>query len=142
MKRWIVIALALCLALFAGIAGYFYSQSADMAPDGPWISQETPLLVQDVRVYDLDGRLAYRGAVDLAPELARIERGERDPHRNDGSVFQNREGRLPTRERGYYREYVVRTPTIRHAGPQRLVIGQGGEVYYTADHYQSFLRVQ
>ncbi len=142
MKKLIAIALALCLALFAGIAGYFYGQSPDTAPDGPWISQENPLLVQDVRVYDLDGRLAYRGTVDLTPELARIERGERDPHRNDGSVFQNREGRLPAQERGYYREYVVRTPTIRHAGPQRLVIGQGGEVYYTADHYQSFLRVQ
>ncbi|MEY6432113.1 ribonuclease domain-containing protein [Thioalkalicoccus limnaeus] len=110
----------------------------------PSTRSESPsaLVVQDVKVYDLDGRLAFHGDVDLTPELARIERGEPDPHRNDGSVFQNRERLLPIQERGYYREYVVRTPGIRHAGPQRLVIGAGGEVYYTADHYRSFTRIR
>ena len=76
------------------------------------------------------------------PVLARIERGQSDPHRNDGGVFHNREGRLPQRLRGHYREYVVRTPGISHAGPQRLVIGRDGEVYYTADHYRSFRRLE
>ncbi|MBK1646628.1 ribonuclease [Thiocapsa imhoffii] len=102
----------------------------------------SPFVIADVRITDRDGRLIYRGDVDLRPELARIERGERDPHRNDGSVFQNREARLPRQERGYYREYVVRTPGIDHAGPQRLVLGANGEVYYTADHYRRFTRIQ
>jgi ribonuclease T1 len=107
------------------------------APD-----QETRFILRDMRIEDRDGRLAYRGDVDLRPELARIERGERDPHDNDGSVFQNREGRLPKQQRGYYREYVVRTPGIGHAGPQRLVIGAAGEIYYTSDHYRSFKRIE
>lgn len=104
--------------------------------------QDEALVVRDVAVRDLDGRVAWRGDVDLAPELARIAAGERDPHRNDGSVFQNREGLLPDRPRGHYREYVVRTPGISHAGPQRLVIGADGEVYYTYDHYRSFQRIR
>ncbi len=100
------------------------------------------LVVRGVEVRDLDGQVAWRGDVDLAPELARIAAGERDPHRNDGGVFQNREGLLPDRPRGHYREYVVRTPGIPHAGPQRLVIGADGAVYYTHDHYRSFRRIR
>ena len=100
------------------------------------------LVVQDVTVYDLDGRVAYRGDVDLAPELKRIEEGVSDPHENDGAVFGNREGRLPERPRGYYLEYVVRTKGVGHAGPQRLVLGEDGEAYYTYDHYESFVRVR
>jgi ribonuclease T1 len=100
------------------------------------------LVVSGVEVRDLDGRIAWRGDIDLAPALARIAAGERDPHRNDGGVFQNREGVLPARPSGYYREYVVRTPNISHAGPQRLVIGRDGEVYYTHDHYRSFRRIR
>lgn len=100
------------------------------------------LVVRDVAVRDLDGRVVWRGDVDLAPALARIQAGESDPHRNDGGVFQNREGLLPDRSRGHYREYVVRTPGISHAGPQRLVIGADGEVYYTHDHYRSFQRIR
>lgn len=103
---------------------------------------EENLVVPGVVVRDLDGQVAWRGDVDLAPELARIAAGERDPHRNDGGVFQNREGLLPDRPRGHYREYVVRTPGITHAGPQRLVIGLDGAVYYTHDHYRSFQQVR
>jgi filamentous hemagglutinin len=125
------------------LVGYPYLTPFVIAPqDGQVSAPASALLVPDVEIRDRDGRVAYRGDVDLAPELARIQRGDRDAHRNDGSVFQNREGRLPKRERGYYREYVVRTPGIDHAGPQRLVLGVGGEVYYSPDHYRSFERIQ
>ncbi|SEP74544.1 filamentous hemagglutinin [Ectothiorhodospira magna] len=139
MKRSVTLLFTLLMVLMTGLTGCF--SPSDSEPGGQ-VGADAALIVKDVRVHDLDGRLAFQGDVDLAPELARIERGERDPHRNDGSVFQNREGRLPARERGYYREYVVRTPGIRHAGPQRLVIGQEGEVYYTADHYRTFTRIR
>lgn len=105
-------------------------------------SASSDIIVENVKIYDIDGRLAYEGNVNLSPELARIVAGERDSHDNDGSVFGNREGLLPQHERGYYREYVVRTPSINHAGPQRLVLGEGGEVYYTHDHYESFVQVE
>ena len=98
--------------------------------------------MRDVKVYDLDGDLAYEGDIDLAPVFERIANGERDPHDNDGSVFSNREGLLPKKERGYYREYVVRTPEMRSVGPQRLILGENGEAYYTSDHYESFTQVR
>src|SRR5688572_33414042 len=104
--------------------------------------QASPLVVPNITVRDMDGRVAWRGDVDLAPTLARIEAGERDPHRNDGGVFGNRERRLPQQPGGYYREYVIRTPGISHAGPQRLIIGKQGEVFYTSDHYASFQRIR
>jgi ribonuclease T1 len=100
------------------------------------------LVIRDVTVHDRDGRVAWRGDVDLEPVLARIESREQDDHRNDGGVFRNRERLLPARPEGYYREYVIRTPGIAHAGPQRLVVGDNGEMFYTSDHYASFKRVR
>ena len=100
------------------------------------------LVVRDVAVRDVDGRIAWRGDVDLEPVLARIESGKRDEHRNDGGIFRNRERLLPAKPEGYYREYVIRTPGISHAGPQRLVLGDNGEIFYTSDHYASFKRVR
>lgn len=103
---------------------------------------DSNLVMKDMQIRDVDGSIAYTGDVDLAPTLARIKAGKRDSHSNDGSVFGNRERLLPQKERGYYREYVVRTPGIRHAGPQRVIIGKNGEVYYTHDHYKSFKKIQ
>ncbi len=99
------------------------------------------VVVQGVVVRDRDGRVAWRGDMDLGPAIARIERGEPDGHRNDGARFQNREGRLPSKPRGYYREFVVRTPGLRGVGPQRLVVGRQGDAWYTSDHYRSFVRL-
>ncbi|MFC1463966.1 MAG: ribonuclease domain-containing protein [Candidatus Brachytrichaceae bacterium NZ_4S206] len=73
--------------------------------------------------------------------LALIRRGGPFPYRQDGTIFQNRERRLPIKPRGYYREYTVRTPGERDRGARRIVMGAGGEIYYTADHYESFVRV-
>lgn len=100
------------------------------------------LVMHDVSIYDVDGNLAYRGDIDLAPTLDRIARGESDPHSNDGTVFQNREGLLPKQASGYYHEYVVRTPGLDAVGPQRLIIGESGEMYYTPDHYATFTRIR
>lgn len=64
------------------------------------------------------------------------------PYSRDGVVFQNREGRLPSRGRGYYREYTVPTPGSRDRGARRLIGGGGTrEIYYTGDHYRSFVVV-
>jgi ribonuclease T1 len=56
-------------------------------------------------------------------------------------VFSSREELLPQKKRGYYREYTVRTPGMRGRGARRIVAGSGGEFYYTADHYRSFMRI-
>jgi len=86
-------------------------------------------------------------AVAALPAEARatirlIKQGGPYPNERDGTVFHNYEKRLPRRETGYYREYTVRTPGIAHRGARRIVAGRGGELYYTDDHYRSFMRIR
>lgn len=93
--------------------------------------------------------------------LQLIRRGGPYPHERDGVVFGNYEKLLPAAQRGHYREYTVMTPGVRHRGARRIVVGcerqhagssstrplqlaqcrDGGEFYYTADHYRSFRRI-
>ncbi|WP_290888827.1 ribonuclease domain-containing protein [Arenimonas sp.] len=93
-----------------------------------------------------DARSAFPDA-GLPPEaldtLALIARGGPYPHRQDGTVFNNFERRLPSRPRGYYREFTVRTPGLSHRGPRRIVTGgePPAEYWYTDDHYASFRRI-
>jgi hypothetical protein len=57
------------------------------------------------------------------------------------AIFRNREALLPRKPFGYYREYNVDTVGSRGRGKRRLVLGAGGEVYYTDDHYRSFISI-
>lgn len=68
------------------------------------------------------------------------------PYQKDGAVFGNRERVLPRRERGFYREYTVRTPGARNRGARRIICGghvptQPEACFFTADHYASFQRI-
>ncbi|HXU40730.1 MAG TPA: ribonuclease domain-containing protein [Burkholderiales bacterium] len=92
--------------------------------------------------------VAFQGdvAVEKLPSEARqtlalIQKNGPFPYQRDGAVFGNREGQLPKRERGYYREYTVKTPGAHDRGARRIVAGRAGEVYYTDDHYRSFRRI-
>ena len=80
-------------------------------------------------------------AADITDELRRIARGIKDEHQRDGSVFGNYDGHLPRKEKYYYTEFVHRVGSSRSAGPRRIVIGEDGDIWYTADHYDSFTRV-
>ncbi len=95
--------------------------------------------------------------------LQLIRQGGPYPHDRDGITFNNYEKLLPSARRGYYREYTVATPGLSHRGARRIVVGcerrsvqpgrsatgvlwlahcvDGGEFYYTADHYRSFRRI-
>lgn len=73
--------------------------------------------------------------------LRLIDRGGPFPYRQDGVTFQNRERLLPRQPEGYYREYTVETPGSPDRGARRIVAGEGGEFYYTDDHYDSFKRI-
>lgn len=79
--------------------------------------------------------------VEVRETLALIKAGGPFPYSKDGAVFGNREGLLPKRDRGYYREYTVKTPGAKDRGARRIVAGRGSEYYYTADHYRSFRRI-
>lgn len=82
----------------------------------------------------------------LPPEarqtIALIQGGGPFPYRKDGTIFGNREKRLPLASSGYYREYTVPTPGSRDRGARRIVTGQPQEYYYTRDHYRSFSKVK
>ncbi|MFH7594637.1 ribonuclease domain-containing protein [Streptomyces racemochromogenes] len=73
--------------------------------------------------------------------LALIDKGGPYAYRQDGTVFGNFEKVLPKQKRGYYHEYTVRTPGERDRGARRIVTGEGGEFYYTDDHYETFKAV-
>lgn len=81
---------------------------------------------------------------EAAETIRLIAAGGPFPHRQDGGVFQNREGRLPTQARGYYREFTVATPGLSHRGARRIVTGGNppAEYWYTDDHYRSFRRFE
>ena len=76
--------------------------------------------------------------------LKLIDAGGPFPYHRDGITFQNREHRLPDQAEGYYREYTVPTPGSADRGAQRIIAGGNPPAvfYYTADHYQSFRRIQ
>ena len=74
--------------------------------------------------------------------LVTIKQGGPFSYKRDGVVFGNFERRLPEKERGYYREYTVPTPGSRDRGARRIIVGRGGEYYYTDDHYQTFHQIR
>lgn len=93
-----------------------------------------------------DSGLAVQELSSLPPEAADtwqlIESDGPFPYPDrDGTVFGNREKILPQQESGYYREYTVPTPGSNDRGARRLVTGGSAELYYTGDHYESFVVV-
>ena len=97
--------------------------------------------IENQTIHDQSGRVVFQGTIDLQPTLDRIAKGQQNSHRNDGTTFQNRERRLPAKPSGYYKEYVHPTPNISGPGPQRVIIGKDGDIWYTPDHYQTFRRI-
>jgi len=99
----------------------------------------------EARAPAVQGSAAVIAAADLPLEaretLRLIEQGGPFPYIKDGVVFGNREGRLPRKQHGYYREYTVPTPGVRDRGARRIIAGQGAERYYTDNHYRSFKRI-
>jgi len=81
------------------------------------------------------GQVIGRGIVDLGPTLKGIESGNIAPR----DIFRNDQGLLPRQPTGYYQEFVQPTPGVGGAGPQRIIQGQGGELYYTPNHYRTFV---
>ena len=147
IRWWPWLALALVLAL-----GWRLWQ-AEPAPATPQVPGTT---AQDVALADMPAPaqqpLAQQPASDAAlpaflpPEahatIALILRDGPYPYRQDGGSFGNRERHLPAKPRGWYREFTVDTPGLRHRGARRIVTGGNppAEWYYTDDHYDSFRR--
>ncbi|WP_408899123.1 ribonuclease domain-containing protein [Nocardioides sp. R1-1] len=123
---------------------------AGRAVDAPSASSvspsSSPSSSSSRQTHDEDG-IPYVDLADLPPEAAEvvdlIEAGGPFAYPGkDGSTFGNFEGLLPDRPRGYYAEYTVETPGVDHRGARRIIAGDGGELYWTADHYASFERIR
>ena len=56
-------------------------------------------------------------------------------------VFQNAEGQLPRKAAGYWIESDV-WPKNGPRGAERLIFGRDQEVYWTRDHYRTFVRLR
>lgn len=137
MRKAATRALLLAAALFAAAA----------------FARGDPSALREVRLQELPAE-AHR-------TLQLIRSGGPFPFERDGITFGNYEKRLPLQPRGHYREYTVVTPGLSHRGARRIVVGcerqrntgvqagtlrlpqcrDGGEFYYTADHYRSFRRI-
>lgn len=116
LRRFLVLVLVACT--IAGVAS--------------WAREPAPM--REIAVAQLP-REAVR-------TLALIKQGGPFPYKRDGTVFGNRERRLPAHEQGYYREYTVPTPGAKDRGARRIVAGRKAEYYYTEDHYETFRRIR
>jgi ribonuclease T1 len=120
-NRWISVILGLALTICTFLV---HSQPATDVPTSPALSL-TDLPREGQETYQL------------------ILKGGPFPYEKDGTVFGNRERLLPREARGFYREYTVRTPGVKHRGARRIVCGgfvprSPQACYYTSDHYASF----
>jgi ribonuclease T1 len=111
-------------------------------------SMASPVLVHARQSTSADA-IAVIAVADLPAQgrqtLQLIRDGGPFPYSKDGTVFGNRERLLPSRQRGYYLEYTVKTPGSRDRGARRIVCGGQPRTpdacYYTSDHYASFRRI-
>ena len=113
----------------------------------------------DIQIYNFSA-LVYTGFINVGLTLDRIRHGDWiSTESNDGGFFNFKSGELPNIPRmgnNYYMEFVVWPSldinngtydsaikafgTVAFPGPMRLLIGSGGEVYFTGDHYGSGLQ--
>jgi ribonuclease T1 len=132
------------VVLLGAVLGWWVSQRSD----GPVTSSASAaVLAPSAEARDTpDSGLASVAESRLPSQargtLALIRAGGPFPYAKDGTVFENRERILPGQAGGYYREYTVAKPGESDRGPWRLVVGRGGDVYWTSNHYDSFQRVQ
>ncbi|MFZ7133298.1 MAG: ribonuclease domain-containing protein [Eubacteriales bacterium] len=79
-------------------------------------------------------------ARDVADKIKEND-GEAPEGYQGGAEFENKEGLLPKGVK--YKEYDV-DPLVKgeNRGAERIVIGDDGSVWYTNDHYQTFILVE
>lgn len=163
MRKSLLVLLSLCL-LSSPFASY--AQTADL-------SKTQGQAVKAVKANKMLGVRRIEPAKDIEPKFSdpvrvgvllkiieNVYYGRPLQFPKDGTVFLNKEGRLPPKNNGYYREYTVLppegttshltvgdrefeiSPPQGHRGAERLIIGGGEVLYYTPDHYRTFIQLQ
>lgn len=151
--------LLVAVVVLVVLAGLFFRNPDVQTPGAPATAGQG----SSTTTRDAHGLITVAVA-DLPPEAQQVYRLLRATgpfeYSKDGTVFHNREGLLPKKDSGYYREFTVETPGSGDRGARRLVVGGCGRqtssqpgkvrataceasnpVYYTDDHYESFRRV-
>ena len=134
----LLLAALVVLALIAfggtGVLGEFTqgttTEVTSSAAPRPGVAADNPSGLPEVRESALPG--------EARNTLALIRAGGPFRYSQDDQAFGNFERILPRKDRGYYREYTVPTPGESDRGARRIVAGDGGEKYYTDDHYETF----
>ncbi|MDA8242906.1 MAG: hypothetical protein M0025_02160 [Elusimicrobia bacterium] len=97
-------------------------------------------------------------AAKIMSLIGKIHNGQPLPYAHDGTIFTNKEGRLPDMPRGFYKEYTLIigdgassvviggttypvAPALSARGAERIIIGGGERIYYTPDHYAHFIEL-
>ncbi|WP_037362508.1 ribonuclease domain-containing protein [Amycolatopsis orientalis] len=142
-RRRITAALVGLLVLVLG--GWLVKETAGSS-DSPAPSSSSSTSAASGKVPGAASKLPVKPLSSLPPQAkdtwSLIQKGGPYPYpRNDDVVFQNREKKLPPEKNGYYHEYTVKTPGSPDRGARRLITGAGKELYYTGDHYASFVVV-
>ena len=99
----------------------------------------------DDRPTDRTSGLPMVGLSELPPEAEDTARliaaGGPFPYADDGEEFLNSAGNLPVHPSGYYQVYTVDDPDSAEPTQRRLITGDGRELYWTDDLYETFERV-
>ena len=148
LSRGGLAAVLVLLGLYVLLGGEIDLGGSDPSPtttDAPTPTQTQPAPTdtgpQDEVPPSGGGEISQQEAEEIGRVLALVEAGGPFPHEQDGTTFSNREGLLPDKPEGHYKEYTCETPGSDNRGARRLVIGAGGETYYTQDHYESFIQI-
>jgi ribonuclease T1 len=95
--------------------------------------------IRDRIIWGTQNPLSDPRLTDLDQFIREIRRGRKPPNVTGGKVFENTNEDLPTKPYGYYREYDVEPKVVgKNRGKLRIVLGNGGEVYLTGNHYDDF----
>lgn len=137
-NHWLIVVVLLFLA-WQGWSRQQAPMGSHSTPTGPDASTERAPSAPSSR--DTATLSSDQGVPAEARETLRLIAADGPfPYQRDGVVFGNFEQRLPSRPRGYYHEYTVRTPGAHNRGARRIITGgqPPGEFYYSDDHYESF----
>jgi hypothetical protein len=98
--------------------------------------------IRDRIIWGVKNPLTDARYTNLDEYVNALRQNQRPKNVTAGKVFKNVDGDLPGRPEGYYTEYDV-TPTVAGVsrGTYRLVLGGGGEVYITGNHYRDFRQI-
>ena len=153
MKKILALLLSLVMVLSLFGCGTVPVEDAwDETTTAPAETEDEPLIDADGWYYSAEDVALYLVTYGCLPENFITKDEARDLGWEGGSVeryaegcaiggdkFGNREGLLPKADGRQYYECDIDTDGLDSRGAKRLVYSNDGLIYYTEDHYESFI---